>query len=133
MIFVDTGAWYALATPSDPDHQNARQFVTSNTQPLATSDYVIDELLTLFMVRDGKHRGIEWCRAVLARGAFRMLRVADDDFARALQLYEQFADKRWSFTDCTSYILMQRWQIATAFAFDDHFRQFGTVTVLPPE
>jgi predicted nucleic acid-binding protein len=38
MIFVDTGAWYALATPSDRDHERAKTFVAANTQPLVTSE-----------------------------------------------------------------------------------------------
>ena len=49
MIFVDTGAWYALATPSDPDHQAATAFVASSTAPLITSDYIVDELLTCLL------------------------------------------------------------------------------------
>jgi predicted nucleic acid-binding protein len=59
MIFVDTGAWYALAIASDPDHKAAKSFVASITEPLVTSDYIVDELLTLFTVRGQKQRGIE--------------------------------------------------------------------------
>jgi predicted nucleic acid-binding protein len=44
---------------------------------------------------------------------------------------ERYSDKGWSFTDCTSRIVMERMKISTAFAVDHHFRQFGTVTVLP--
>ncbi len=51
MLFVDTGAWYALTVPSDPDHAAARHFLQQNPRPLVTSDYVVDELLTLFVVR----------------------------------------------------------------------------------
>lgn len=40
-------------------------------------------------------------------------------------------DKQWSFTDCTSRVVMERLGIQKVFAFDDHFRQFGTVTVVP--
>jgi predicted nucleic acid-binding protein len=43
----------------------------------------------------------------------------------------RYTDKGWSFTDCTSFVVMQRLGIRRAFSFDDHFRQFGTVTVVP--
>ena len=46
-------------------------------------------------------------------------------------MMRQYQDKGWSFTDCVSRVIMQRLDIRTAFAFDDHFRQFGTVTVVP--
>ena len=43
----------------------------------------------------------------------------------------QFDDKQWSFTDCTSRVVIDRLSLPTAFAFDEHFRQFGNVTVVP--
>lgn len=131
MIFVDTGAWYALATPSDPDHARAKDFLESSAERLLTSDYVVDELLTLFVVRGQKGNGIEWMRDVLDGGGAQVVRLSDDDFAGALSVYEQFLDKAWSFTDCTSYVLIRRLGLRTAFSFDAHFRQFGIVTVVP--
>ncbi len=131
MIFVDTGAWYALATASDVDHAAAKAFIASNIEVLLTSDYVVDELLTLFGVRGHKPMGIEWRRDVLDRGGTSLVRVTEDDFSNALKIYEQFQDKAWSFTDCTSYVIMQRLGITRAFSFDRHFHQFGTVKVVP--
>ena len=131
MIFVDAGAWYALATPSDPDHAQAKLFAASIAEPFITSDYIVDELLTLFGVRRQKPRGIEWKHDVLDRGGADLVRVSDEDFTNALRIYEQFRDKEWSFTDCTSYVVIQRLQLKQAFSFDHHFRQFGIVTVVP--
>jgi len=131
MIFVDTGAWYALATPSDPDHEAAKNFAATITEPFVTTDYIVDELLTLFGVRRQKPKGIEWKRDVLERGGADLVRVSDDDFANALRIYEQFQDKEWSFTDCTSFAVIQRVQVKQAFSFDHHFHQFGIVTVVP--
>ena len=45
-IFVDTGAWFARFVPSDRDHIAAREWFEQNSDPLVTTDYVIDELLT---------------------------------------------------------------------------------------
>ena len=49
----------------------------------------------------------------------------------AIGLVRRFRDKNWSFTDCTSRMVMEKLAIGTAFAFDQHFRQFGTVSVVP--
>jgi predicted nucleic acid-binding protein len=68
MIFVDTGAWYALSVPADLDHQAAVEFIRNNEEPLATSDYVVDELLTLCATRKRKHVGVQWLRDVLESG-----------------------------------------------------------------
>ena len=37
----------------------------------------------------------------------------------------------WSFTDCTSKTVMDSLGIRTAFAFDGHFREFGSIEVVP--
>ncbi len=47
MIFVDTGAWFAAFVPNDADHSAADAWLETNTDLLVTTDYVIDELLTL--------------------------------------------------------------------------------------
>jgi len=47
LIFVDTGAWYAAFVRSDRDHEAAISWLASNVEPLVTTDYVVDELLTL--------------------------------------------------------------------------------------
>lgn len=47
MIFVDTSAWFASVVLSDTDHKTAFTWVVQNTQPLLTTDYVVDKTLTL--------------------------------------------------------------------------------------
>ncbi len=47
------------------------------------------------------------------------------------ETFRQFSDKGRSFTDCSSKVVMERLGITQAFAFDQHFRQFGSVTVVP--
>jgi len=131
MVFVDTGAWFALSVTSDADHVRAKGFIAQNRERLVTTDFVVDELLTLFVVREQKSKGIIWLQDVLDRGGVEVIRVEPADFEAARGVYEQFVDKAWSFTDCTSYVVMQRLRIGKAFAFDEHYRQFATVLVLP--
>jgi len=129
-VFVDTGAWYALSVPSDPDHAAAISFMRSNSEPLVTSDYIYDELLTLFRNRGHMNRAQDWVDQV-RQGRCEVVRVTDVDVEQATDVFFRYADKAWSFTDCTSYVLMQRLGIQRAFSFDAHFRQFGTVNVVP--
>lgn len=129
MVFVDTGAWFALSIASDPDHESAKQFVSANREPLMTTDYVVDELLTLFVVRGEKAKGIEWLREVLDAANIELVQIERTLFDLACQAYAEFADKEWSFTDCTSYAVMQQRGVTKAFSFDKQFRQFGIVQV----
>jgi predicted nucleic acid-binding protein len=131
MIFVDTGAWYASLVPTDPDHAKAVQWLTANHSPLLTTDYVIDETLTLLRVRGERIRalasGARFFRDELAS----IHKITSADLQLAWQTFEQFDDKSWSFTDCTSKVVMEQLGIKVAFAFDHHFRQFGSIRVVP--
>ncbi len=51
MIFVDTSAWYASVVPTDPNHAAAAAWLKGNQLPLLTTDYVVDEILTLLKMR----------------------------------------------------------------------------------
>jgi uncharacterized protein len=129
-IFVDTGAWFAASVPSDPDHAAASAFLRANRERLLTSDYIYDELLTLFRSRTQIERAREWV-AQARQGRCEIVHVSENDVREATQTFFQFADKGWSFTDCTSRVLMMRLGIQRAFAFDEHFHQFSIAAILP--
>ena len=131
MIFVDTGAWFAAFVPNDPDHAQADAWLQANTEPLATTDYVVDELLTLLKVRRELERALRLGDALWAGQIAHLEWVTPADVEQAWGLFKRFRDKRWSFTDCVSQVVMLRLGLERAFAFDEHFRQFGTVTVVP--
>jgi predicted nucleic acid-binding protein len=129
-IFVDTGAWYAAAVPSDPDHRVAAEFLANNTKALILSDFIYAELLNLFRARKQMRRAELWLRQV-ERKQCEVVRATDSELAEATQVFLDYADKEWSFTDCLSKVMMAQRGIAEAFAFDSHFRQFGTIIVKP--
>ena len=131
MIFVDTGAWFAAFVPNDVHHQLARTWLESNSLPLLTTDYVLDELLTLLRIRGEQDRAFILGEQMLSESMVSLHLVSFDQIQRAFEIFRQFDDKEWSFTDCVSRVVMEDLKITTAFAFDHHFRQFGTVTVVP--
>jgi predicted nucleic acid-binding protein len=48
VIFVDTGAWFAVAVRSDPDHAAAMAWLERNREPVLTTDYMLAETATLW-------------------------------------------------------------------------------------
>ena len=131
MIFVDTGAWFARTVPSDRNHLVIRQWMRQNREGLITTDYIVDETLTLLRHRGERRRalilGEEFFRGRLAHVYY----LTENDIRNAWLIFQQYADKEWSFTDCTSKLIIERLGIAFALSFDHHFRQFGSVTVAP--
>jgi hypothetical protein len=131
VIFVDTGAWFAAFIPNDADHKVADAWITTNSEPLVTTDYVVDELLTLLKIRGEFQRAVHLGESIWQDEIADLVWVSQNDVAEAWRVFREFQDKQWSFTDCVSRAVMQRLGIDRAFAFDEHFRQFGTVTVVP--
>ncbi len=122
MIFVDTGAWYASVMPSDPNHGAAAAWLHANSEPLLTTDFVIDETLTLLKARGHPRRTVALGNELFhgRRATLHYLAAAEID--AAWQVFQRFADKDWSFTDCTSKVIIEQMGLASAFAFDRHFR-----------
>ena len=131
MVFVDTSAWFASVVPSDRDHAAATRWLSQNTQPLITTDYIVDETLTLLKARGQTLRAMvmgEQCfRGTLATVYY----LTAADILVSSQIFRQFSDKEWSFTDCISKALIGKLHMQQAFAFDHHFHQCGSVEVVP--
>ena len=131
MIFVDTGAWFASMVPSDANHAAAAAWLEQNSEPLLTTDYVFSETITLLVTR-GQRPQAEAFGATILSGKLASLHViALEEIQVAWEVFLRFNDKQWSFTDCTSKLIIEKLGLTKAFSFDHHFRQFGTVAVVP--
>lgn len=130
-VFVDTGAWFAYFVRRDSDHTAAVDWVRKNRQLLVTTEYVLDELLTLLKIRESHRVAAAAGDALLQQNAARIEPISDADFLQAWDIFRRYHDKDWSFTDCTSKVVIERLGIAQAFAFDIHFEEFGTVVRVP--
>lgn len=131
MIFVDTGIWYSIFVPADADHQATITWFRGNPRPLVTTDYIVDEVLTLMRSRGEPARALIAGQEFFGALAAVVRMVEPQDVLAAWEVFRRFNDKRWSFTDCVSYAVMERLKIDTAASFDHHFRQFGTVAIIP--
>jgi predicted nucleic acid-binding protein len=57
--------------------------------------------------------------------------LSEADVLAAWEVFRQYNDKKWSFTDCSSKVVMEQSQITRALSLDHHFRQFGNIYVMP--
>lgn len=131
MIFVDTSAWFAAMVPTDRNYPAAARWLANNREPLLTTDYVVGETLTLLRARGEKTRTLTFGQRMFTGRTTTIHYLGEGDVLQAWQVFQKFTDKDWSFTDCTSKIVMEKIGLRQAFAFDQHFRQFSSVTVLP--
>ena len=106
-------------------------WMRQNRQPLVTTDYVLDELFTILKLRESHRVAAAAGIALLDQSVTRLETIGEPDFRAAWEVFQQYGDKGWSFTDCTSRVVMQRLGVTHAFAFDSHFEEFGTVVRAP--
>lgn len=133
MVFVDTSAWFAAVVPGDPNHPQAANWLATNSEVLITTDYVIDEILTLLRARGERQRAKLLGKKFFDGSIAEIYFLTEEDIRQAWTIFERYHDKNWSFTDCPSKVVIDEMNIAEALAFDHHFHQFGTVHVVPTE
>ena len=130
-VFVDTGAWFAAINPTDPNHTSIADWMDASDAPLLTTDYVVDETLTLLRARGENKRALIIGEQFFTSDLATIYRLTETDLFAAWEIFRDYNDKEWSFTDCTSKVVMEKFGVTKALAFDNHFRQFGTVQVVP--
>jgi predicted nucleic acid-binding protein len=131
MIFVDSGAWFASFVEGDEHYQVASEWFDNNIQPLLTTDYIVDETLTLLRARRQSAVALKLGEQFFKGALAQVYYVTEADLLTAWDIYRHFSDKEWSFTDCTSKVVIEKLGITRAFAFDHHFQQFGSVIMVP--
>jgi uncharacterized protein len=129
-ILVDTSAVFALVDRSDANHAAARTALGAlrqqRAEPLLTN-FIVAESHALLLARLGAPIARTW----LLGNAWPVERVTEDDEARARAIIARYDDKTYSYTDATSFAVMERRGLKAAFAFDPHFRQHGFQLVDP--
>ena len=127
-LFVDTAGWMACVDAADPAHGPAcaaRDTALEEGALLVTTDYVMDETLTLIRMRLGLPAAKAWWEQVEGSSRLRWEWVGVERAEKARKAFFRFRDKSYSFTDCTSFVVMQELRLKQALTTDHHFRQMG--------
>lgn len=129
-VLVDTSALVALANRHDDNHEYAQQvwqrMQNEKCRPFTTNILVI-EAHTLLLIRSHHTVARSWLRSQ----PFPEEWVMEQDYTKARQIILKFKDKSFSLADATSFAVMERLRIRWAFAFDEHFTQYGFARLRP--
>jgi hypothetical protein len=134
MIFIDTSAFLAIENREDSYHESALEFRDACVKSrgiFITSDYVLDESYTIIRLRAGHDIAIQFGEALRSSRFIRTEHVTPEIIEEAWKIFKTYRDHAFSFTDCTSFALMEHLNISNAFAFDAHFREYGKFSVKP--
>ncbi len=123
-VLTDTSAVYALLDRSDGNHATAAKVLKAlgrgKDRPILTN-FLVAEIYGLAVGRLGRSLAFRW----LDGNRWPIERVREEDERRAREILCSYEDKDFSFVDATSFAVMERLHVRCAFAFDEHFSQFG--------
>ena len=135
LVFVDSSALKANYDSGDDYHAKAAGLMQkvaareTEVTSFVTTDYVLDEAVTLTRFAHSHGKAVELAEATLSSRFVKMVYCDEELFSDGMKVFKQHSDKEWSLTDCVSFATMKRHGVKTAFTFDAHFKQAGFATV----
>jgi predicted nucleic acid-binding protein len=127
-LFVDTGAWVALADHDDQYHRRAAAAypeLLRAYRPLVTTDLVVAETHIILRLGLGHGPAMAFLSNLRASACIERVWTTADLQSEAEAILGRYADQDFSLTDAVSFALMRRRGLRTAFAFDRHFATAG--------
>lgn len=128
-FLIDTSAFLALRDKNDEHHQKAiriaEYLIEHTNQTSLTTDYILDETYTILKKRAGHKLAVQFGEEIQQGTRFEIFYLTKELLDQAWLIFKKYKDKNFSFTDCTSFAIMQNYKITQAFAFDKHFEQAG--------
>lgn len=132
-VFMDSAGFLALWDAGDEHHAAAVRVqgeLVRKRRRFLTTEYVVDETVTLLLVRHSHAAAVDFLDTIERSEALRLEWIGPDRFHAAGALFRRHTDKEWSFTDCVSFAAMRELQVRDAFTTDHHFKQAGFVPLL---
>jgi predicted nucleic acid-binding protein len=127
-VFVDSGAWIALAASRDPLHGRAREQwdqLRSAGAKLHTSVPVVIETFTFLDRNANRDVALAWKQALYGLGGVKILACELRDLEQSWDYFKRNDLHKLSAVDATSFAIMKRLRIRCAFTFDHHFAVVG--------
>lgn len=131
--FIDTSGFYSLLVRGDDRHALAGKILRSGAQEkrrFVTSDYVVDETATLLKARSMTKLIRPFFESIFASEACRLIWMDGDRFHRTMAFFLRNLERDWSFTDCSSFVIMRELRLREALTKDSHFESAGYVALL---
>jgi predicted nucleic acid-binding protein len=128
LVFVDTGAWIALALTRDPLHARARatweELVGAGVR-VRTSLPVVLETFTFLDRNAARTVALAWKDSLETVAHLKVLPATLKDLDAAWTYFDRPDLHKLSAVDALSFVLMTERRIRVAFAFDSHFAAVG--------
>lgn len=128
-VFVDTSAWYEFADRRAAAHEVVSELIDGHRGRMITSTFVLAEFTALVVARFDHRLAVTVGEGIRGSSDVELLHPVAAEEQEAWDLFRARPDKRYSLTDCLSFVIMRRNGIDTALSTDQHFKQEGFQTL----
>ncbi len=133
-VFGDTSFFFALVAKRDPAHRPAlvafEKLLRAGAR-VVTTDYIVDETLTLTKARINAPTSLGLLERIERSEAIDFEMLTGDRLLASKRYFAKHSDHGYSFTDCTSFVVMDELEIRAALTTDRHFVEAGFEVLLP--
>lgn len=133
MIFLDSSFIVACKIGNDEHHKSSIDYlakmIAEGNEEFVTSDYIFDEVVTVILVKS-KNLGAAIDAGRTLRIASFILKVDEEVYEKAWEIFSNQQNTKLSFTDCSTLALMQKEGIKNIATFDQDFRKVKEVEVV---
>jgi predicted nucleic acid-binding protein len=133
-VFVDTSGLHAIVDKRDAHHDAAREAVVALARrgsKLVVTDYIVDETVTLARARGNDRVALRVLDLIERSVGIRVEWIDAARFDATKAYVRKHLDHAYSFTDCSSFVVMRELRIRKALTTDGHFTEAGFERLLP--
>jgi hypothetical protein len=129
-VFIDTSAFVAFFDKADEMHLEAIskiEIVKKKKLKLLLTDFIFDETITAILKRTNHEKAVKTGEFILDNRIIEIVWLTEELQRKAWEYFKRHTDKIYSFTDCTSFLVMQKMEIQYYFSFDEDFKRAGFI------
>lgn len=131
-LFADTSFYIAVVNAGDASHHAALDIMECFRGRIVTTEYVLVECGNWLASVGDRATFVKLNRQIGGDPKTLVIHADQDLYDAGVKYYAHRSDKKWSLTDCISFVVMERLNIRRALTADHHFQQAGFEALLLP-
>ena len=128
-VFIDTGAFYDFLIANSQRHEDAietmKEIQNGRWGSIVTSNYILDELITLICNKTSHSVAAKGVGELRRSRIINMYFIDAQTEKLAWRIFNQSGNPEISFTDYTSFAVIDILDIDVVFSNDKHFKHAG--------
>ncbi len=127
-VFLDTSALAAFFDRKDRYNVETGMLfekIALKKIRIVMTDYILNECITMILMRTNHSNAVKAAEFIFDSKAIELVWLDEPIKRKAWEYFKRHSDKKYSFTDCTSFVLMKEMKVTRYLSFDGHFKQAG--------